>query len=54
MNTRKYPRSLNEAFPHTADYACSVERPMFARDRVASWAVGLMLVVAVVVLWSVA
>ena len=22
---RKYPRSLNEAFPRTAEYACSVE-----------------------------
>lgn len=26
MNTRKHPRSLNDAFPHTADYASSVTR----------------------------
>lgn len=26
MNTRQYPRTLNEAFPKTADYACAVER----------------------------
>lgn len=27
MNTRKYPRTLNEAFPHGADYASAIERP---------------------------
>jgi hypothetical protein len=27
MSTRKYPRTMNEAFPHTADYASAVERP---------------------------
>jgi hypothetical protein len=26
MNTRQYPRTLNEAFPKTADYASSVTR----------------------------
>ena len=26
MNTRTYPRTLNEAFPRTADYASSVTR----------------------------
>lgn len=26
MNTtRKFPRTLNEAFPHGANYACSIE-----------------------------
>lgn len=34
MNTRRHPRTLNEAFPHTADYAASVERPMDHADRV--------------------
>jgi hypothetical protein len=33
MNTRQYPRTLNEAFPKTADYASSVTR--FARTD--SW-----------------
>lgn len=26
MNTRTYPRTLNQAFPKTADYAASIER----------------------------
>jgi hypothetical protein len=26
MNTRQYPRTLNEAFPRSAEYASSVER----------------------------
>lgn len=26
MNTRQFPRTLNEAFPRSADYASSVER----------------------------
>ena len=25
--TRTYPRTLNEAFRHTADYACAIEGP---------------------------
>lgn len=35
MNTRKYPRTLNEAFPRTAEYACAVDRP--ARYGLRSW-----------------
>lgn len=27
MNTRKFPRTLNEAFPRGADYASAIERP---------------------------
>jgi hypothetical protein len=26
MQTRQYPRTLNEAFPRTAEYGCAVER----------------------------
>lgn len=26
MNTRQYPRTLNQAFPKTADYASAIER----------------------------
>jgi hypothetical protein len=26
MNSRKYPRTLNEAFPHGAAYGCAVTR----------------------------
>lgn len=34
MNTRKFPRTMNEAFPHTADYACSVEAPYHRSDKI--------------------
>jgi hypothetical protein len=27
MNTRRYPRTLAEAFPKSTLYACSLERP---------------------------
>jgi hypothetical protein len=27
MNNRKWPRTLNEAFPNTVEYSCSIERP---------------------------
>lgn len=27
MNTRKYPRTMKEAFPCTVEYACALERP---------------------------
>ena len=34
MNTRKFPRTMNEAFPNTADYACSVEAPYHRSDKI--------------------
>lgn len=37
MNTRTYPRTLNEAFPKTADYGCAIERRRPA-DRAVNWA----------------
>jgi hypothetical protein len=37
MNTRRYPRTLREAFPRDVDYACAVERPEPAR-QVLRWA----------------
>jgi hypothetical protein len=45
MNTRKYPRTLNDAFPFGADYASAVTRP-FARDHSANRAVWIALVIA--------
>jgi hypothetical protein len=27
MNTRRFPRTLDEAFPQSTRYACAVERP---------------------------
>ena len=51
MNTRKFPRSLREAF-NDADYACSVERPrpIDWQDKLVMWAcvVALFAVLAVV------
>lgn len=41
MNTRKYPRSLSEAFPHTAEYGCSIEA---RRRRRTHWALGVAIV----------
>lgn len=34
MNCRTYPRTLNEAFPRTADYAASIERPRSFWQRI--------------------
>lgn len=27
MNNRKWPRTLNEAFPGSFEYSCAIERP---------------------------
>jgi len=35
MTTRKYPRTMNEAFPRTVEYACALDRP--ARYRLSTW-----------------
>lgn len=35
MNTRKYPRTMNEAFPRTPEYAASLERS--SRHRLSTW-----------------
>jgi hypothetical protein len=53
MNTRKYPRTLREAF-QDADYACALERPYKVRmdwqDRlvVAACIVALVVTIAVI------
>lgn len=44
MNTRKYPRTMQEAFPRTVEYACAVDRP--ARHSLSSWP---RIIVAIVV-----
>lgn len=41
MNTRKYPRTMVEAFPNTTDYACALERPL---RRQTWWRTALILV----------
>jgi hypothetical protein len=53
MNTRKYPRTLNEAFPNTADYACAVERPAESYAGVLlAVAIGVGLAALLVAWWS--
>lgn len=49
--TRRYPRTLDEAFPgHDARYACAIERSSTMRvwERLLAWAsvIGLVLLVA--------
>ena len=46
MNTRKYPRTMNEAFPRTAEYACAVDRP--ARYPLRTWPRVLLAIVCCV------
>lgn len=55
MNTRTYPRTLNQAFPRTAEYGAAIERPtpMFARDKSASAAIAVVLIFAVVTVFAV-
>lgn len=52
MNTRTFPRTMNQAFPRTAEYGCAIERPapMFARSRAASAAIGYAATLALIVL----
>ena len=51
-NTRRYPRTLNEAFPNSPDYACAIEGPRpISTARIASgilWALMLALLVGMV------
>ena len=35
MNTRKYPRTMDEAFPHGAEYGCAIERPETSGEKLA-------------------
>lgn len=55
MQTRKHPRTLNEAFPRTAEYGCAIERPS-KRERIAEYlgaiCVGLMFASLLVIGWS--
>ena len=56
MNTtRRYPRTTQEAFHHTAEYGCAIERPLplFARTPVASAAIAIVLIFALLILAAV-
>ena len=46
MNTRKYPRTLNEAFPTGPEYGCAVTS--FARDPMANLAIKVVIAALVV------
>ena len=48
MNTRKYPRTLNEAFPHGPSYGCAITR--FESDRRGSVIADVLLAVVIGVL----
>ena len=53
MNTtRKYPRTLNEAFPKSAAYACAVEAPMHTHDKIVVIA-SILAFFALVVMWMI-
>lgn len=50
MNTRRYSRTLNEAFPFGAEYGCAIERPAPNRAPRLLWA-GII-ALALLALWS--
>ena len=54
MNTRRYPRTMNEAFQRTAEYGCAIERPLTTGDKavtVACIGASLYLAVFFIVEW---
>lgn len=53
MNTRTFPRTLNQAFPKTADYASSVTR-YDRQDKVSmtACAVACVLLVCILLVWG--
>lgn len=58
MNTRKHPRTLNDAFPFGPEYGCAITR--FASDRRGSTVadvalavvIGVLLATALVAWWT--
>ena len=48
--TRRYPRTLNEAFPGSATYACAIEGPP---QRQRTGAVLVAIVIAALTVWAV-
>jgi len=46
MNTRKYPRTLDEAYPFGPEYGCSIEH--YKPGRIADIAVAIALVIGAV------
>jgi hypothetical protein len=53
MNTRKYPRTMNEAFHNTAEYACAVERKENADSIVtAASIVAIFAMLIIIAIWG--
>ena len=56
MNTRKFPRTLDEAFPTGAHYGCAIEKPRRDWEPAAGYAlaivIGVALAAALVQWWS--
>lgn len=53
MNSRRYPRSTMQAFPHTAEYGAAIERPSRGH-RVAYWTMAFAVVyLAGLLIWDV-
>lgn len=56
LNTRRYPRTLDEAFPHGASYGCALTRPETRGEKLAGVAlalvIGVCLAGALVQWWS--
>ncbi len=53
MNTRKYPRSMNEAFHQTAEYASAIERARRSGSIVTvSSVVAFIAMIIIVAIWG--
>lgn len=50
MQTRRYPRTLNEAFTRTAEYGAAIERPVPLWDRVGGIVLACAIGIALAVL----
>ena len=56
-STKRHPRTLNEAFPHTMEYGAAIEIPAKAihwMDKLANWslAIGLGLALSAIACWE--
>lgn len=56
LNTRRFPRTLDQAFPFGADYGCAITRPDTRREWLAgvllAIVIGVLLAAALVSWWS--
>lgn len=54
MNSRRYSRSMREAFPFGPEYGCAIERPSRGH-RVAYWTMGFAFVYLIgLLIWELA